>query len=66
MFTSPTVTLEEQSEYKCSLVVSSSPGAVAASPTMSYGSIDGGAFGSRNPFGGPARQGYQLVGEDEY
>ncbi|KAG5856876.1 t-SNARE domain-containing protein 1 [Anguilla rostrata] len=28
---------------------------------MSYGSIDGGAFGSRNPFGGPARQGYQPV-----
>ncbi|XP_015212600.2 t-SNARE domain-containing protein 1 isoform X1 [Lepisosteus oculatus] len=28
---------------------------------MSYGSIDGGAFGSRNPFGGLARQGYQPV-----
>ncbi|XP_063735778.1 t-SNARE domain-containing protein 1 isoform X2 [Eleginops maclovinus] len=28
---------------------------------MSYGSIDGGAFGSRNPFGGPTRQGYQPV-----
>ncbi|XP_076135604.1 T-SNARE Domain Containing 1 [Alosa pseudoharengus] len=28
---------------------------------MSYGSIDGGAFGSRNPFGGPSRQGYQPV-----
>ncbi|KAJ4930507.1 hypothetical protein JOQ06_024818 [Pogonophryne albipinna] len=28
---------------------------------MSYGSIDGGSFGSRNPFGGPTRQGYQPV-----
>ncbi|XP_039974086.1 t-SNARE domain-containing protein 1 isoform X2 [Xiphias gladius] len=28
---------------------------------MSYGSIDGGSFGSRNPFGGPVRQGYQPV-----
>ncbi|XP_019946620.1 t-SNARE domain-containing protein 1 [Paralichthys olivaceus] len=28
---------------------------------MSYGSIDGGSFGSHNPFGGPTRQGYQLV-----
>uniref|UniRef100_A0A3Q1ECK3 t-SNARE Domain Containing 1 n=1 Tax=Acanthochromis polyacanthus TaxID=80966 RepID=A0A3Q1ECK3_9TELE len=28
---------------------------------MSYGSIDGGSFGSRNPFGGPMRQGYQPV-----
>ncbi|XP_018612490.1 t-SNARE domain-containing protein 1 isoform X2 [Scleropages formosus] len=28
---------------------------------MSYGSIDGGAFGTRNPFRGPARQGYQPV-----
>uniref|UniRef100_A0A4W5MUL8 Uncharacterized protein n=1 Tax=Hucho hucho TaxID=62062 RepID=A0A4W5MUL8_9TELE len=29
---------------------------------MSYGSIDGGSFGgSRNPFGGPKRQGYQPV-----
>ncbi|XP_060776679.1 t-SNARE domain-containing protein 1 [Neoarius graeffei] len=28
---------------------------------MSYGSIDGGSFGGRNPFGGPARQGYQPV-----
>lgn len=31
---------------------------------MSYGSIDGGSFGSRNPFGGPTRQGYQPVGKD--
>ncbi|KAF3691505.1 t-SNARE domain-containing protein 1 [Channa argus] len=28
---------------------------------MSYGSIDGSYFGSRNPFGGPTRQGYQPV-----
>ncbi|KAM4579605.1 t-SNARE domain-containing protein 1 [Odontesthes bonariensis] len=28
---------------------------------MSYGSIDGNSFGSRNPFGGPTRQGYQPV-----
>uniref|UniRef100_A0A8C1CIX4 t-SNARE Domain Containing 1 n=1 Tax=Cyprinus carpio carpio TaxID=630221 RepID=A0A8C1CIX4_CYPCA len=28
---------------------------------MSYGSIDAGSFGSRNPFGGPTRQGYQPV-----
>ncbi|XP_071326670.1 t-SNARE domain-containing protein 1 isoform X2 [Trachinotus anak] len=28
---------------------------------MSYGSIDGGSFGSRNPFGGPTRQGYHPV-----
>ncbi|KAL4657492.1 t-SNARE domain-containing protein 1 isoform X1 [Arapaima gigas] len=28
---------------------------------MSYGSLDGGAFGTRNPFRGPARQGYQPV-----
>ncbi|XP_039593192.1 t-SNARE domain-containing protein 1 [Polypterus senegalus] len=28
---------------------------------MSYGSIDGGPFGSRNPFGGPTRLGYQPV-----
>lgn len=28
---------------------------------MSYGSIDGGTFGARNPFGGPSRQGYQPV-----
>ncbi|XP_038144337.1 t-SNARE domain-containing protein 1 isoform X2 [Cyprinodon tularosa] len=28
---------------------------------MSYGSIDGGSFGGRNPFGGPSRQGYQPV-----
>ncbi|XP_028831276.1 t-SNARE domain-containing protein 1 isoform X3 [Denticeps clupeoides] len=28
---------------------------------MSYGSIDSGAFASHNPFGGPARQGYQPV-----
>ncbi|KAJ0066663.1 hypothetical protein NL108_016890 [Boleophthalmus pectinirostris] len=28
---------------------------------MSYGSIDGNSFGGRNPFGGPARQGYQPV-----
>ncbi|KAG7475365.1 t-SNARE domain-containing protein 1 [Solea senegalensis] len=35
--------------------------AADTSPTMSYGSIDGGSFGSRNPFGGPTRQGYQLV-----
>ncbi|XP_030014864.1 t-SNARE domain-containing protein 1 isoform X1 [Sphaeramia orbicularis] len=28
---------------------------------MSYGSIDGGSFGGRNPFGGPMRQGYQPV-----
>ncbi|XP_061570595.1 t-SNARE domain-containing protein 1 [Cololabis saira] len=26
---------------------------------MSYGSIDGGSFGTRSPFGGPVRQGYQ-------
>ncbi|XP_034082419.1 t-SNARE domain-containing protein 1 isoform X3 [Gymnodraco acuticeps] len=31
------------------------------SDRMSYGSIDGGSFGSRNPFGGPTRQGYQPV-----
>ncbi len=31
---------------------------------MSYGSIDAGSFGSRNPFGGPTRQGYQPVGKD--
>lgn len=31
---------------------------------MSYGSIDGGSFGSRNPFGGPTRQGYQPVGKN--
>uniref|UniRef100_A0A673BR28 Syntaxin N-terminal domain-containing protein n=1 Tax=Sphaeramia orbicularis TaxID=375764 RepID=A0A673BR28_9TELE len=30
---------------------------------MSYGSIDGGSFGGRNPFGGPMRQGYQPVGK---
>ncbi|KAJ7419242.1 hypothetical protein WISP_55148 [Willisornis vidua] len=30
---------------------------------MSYGSIDGSGFGSRNPFGGPSRQGYQPLGE---
>lgn len=29
---------------------------------MSYGAI-GGAGGSRNPFGGPTRQGYQPVGK---
>ncbi|XP_052473456.1 t-SNARE domain-containing protein 1-like isoform X2 [Carassius gibelio] len=28
---------------------------------MSYGSIEPGSFGSRNPFGGPTRQGYQPV-----
>ncbi|XP_034029484.1 t-SNARE domain-containing protein 1 [Thalassophryne amazonica] len=28
---------------------------------MSYGSIDGSSFGSRNPFGRPTRQGYQPV-----
>ncbi|XP_026571784.1 t-SNARE domain-containing protein 1 [Pseudonaja textilis] len=28
---------------------------------MSYGSIDGGGFGSRNTFGGPSRQGYQPL-----
>ncbi|CAL8287440.1 unnamed protein product [Merluccius merluccius] len=28
---------------------------------MSYGSIDGGSFGPRNPFGGPSSQGYQPV-----
>lgn len=28
---------------------------------MSYGSIDGGSFGGRNPFGGSSRQGYQPV-----
>ncbi|XP_072251174.1 uncharacterized protein tsnare1 [Leuresthes tenuis] len=28
---------------------------------MSYGSIDGNSFGSRNTFGGPTRQGYQPV-----
>ncbi|XP_076827626.1 T-SNARE Domain Containing 1 [Brachyhypopomus gauderio] len=31
------------------------------SSRMSYGSIDGGSLGSRNPFGGPTRQGYQPV-----
>lgn len=31
---------------------------------MSYGSIDSGSFGSRNPFGGPMRQGYQPVGKN--
>lgn len=30
---------------------------------MSYGSIDGSGFGSRNPFGGPSRQGYQPLGK---
>ncbi|MEE6508270.1 hypothetical protein FKM82_020132 [Ascaphus truei] len=25
---------------------------------MSYGSVDGSGFGSRNPFGGPSTQGY--------
>ena len=30
---------------------------------MSYGSIDGGSFRTRNPFGGPSRQGYQPVGK---
>uniref|UniRef100_A0A3Q1ECJ0 t-SNARE Domain Containing 1 n=1 Tax=Acanthochromis polyacanthus TaxID=80966 RepID=A0A3Q1ECJ0_9TELE len=33
---------------------------------MSYGSIDGGSFGSRNPFGGPMRQGYQPVGKNKF
>lgn len=33
---------------------------------MSYGSIDAGSFGSRNPFGGPTRQGYQPVGKDPF
>ncbi|XP_069076941.1 t-SNARE domain-containing protein 1 [Pleurodeles waltl] len=28
---------------------------------MSYGSIDGGSFGGRNPFGGSSRQGYQPL-----
>uniref|UniRef100_A0ABM5GCZ1 t-SNARE domain-containing protein 1 isoform X3 n=1 Tax=Pogona vitticeps TaxID=103695 RepID=A0ABM5GCZ1_9SAUR len=28
---------------------------------MSYGSIDGSGFGSRNTFGGPSRQGYQPL-----
>ncbi|NXX92560.1 TSNA1 protein, partial [Centropus bengalensis] len=28
---------------------------------MSYGSIDGSGFGSRNPFGGPSRHGYQPL-----
>ncbi|XP_070407364.1 t-SNARE domain-containing protein 1 isoform X2 [Nothobranchius furzeri] len=28
---------------------------------MSYGSVDRGSFGSRNPFGGPTSQGYQPV-----
>ncbi|XP_066481723.1 t-SNARE domain-containing protein 1 isoform X1 [Tiliqua scincoides] len=28
---------------------------------MSYGSIDGSGFGSRNAFGGPSRQGYQPL-----
>ncbi|XP_023274773.1 t-SNARE domain-containing protein 1 isoform X2 [Seriola lalandi dorsalis] len=39
------------------------PAADAHQPSgrMSYGSIDGGSFGSRNPFGGPTRQGYQPV-----
>lgn len=33
---------------------------------MSYGSIDGGSFGGRNPFGGPLRQGYQPVGKEKH
>ncbi|CAL8260487.1 unnamed protein product [Boreogadus saida] len=32
--------------------------------TMSYGSIDEGSFGPRNPFGGPSSQGYRPVGKD--
>ncbi|XP_053571377.1 t-SNARE domain-containing protein 1 isoform X1 [Bombina bombina] len=28
---------------------------------MSYGSVDGSGFGSRNPFGGPTTQGYQPL-----
>lgn len=28
---------------------------------MSYGSVDGSGFGSRNPFGGPSTQGYQPL-----
>uniref|UniRef100_A0A8C5Q6A9 t-SNARE domain containing 1 n=1 Tax=Leptobrachium leishanense TaxID=445787 RepID=A0A8C5Q6A9_9ANUR len=28
---------------------------------MSYGSVDGSGFGSRNPFGGPSSQGYQPL-----
>ncbi|XP_064410588.1 t-SNARE domain-containing protein 1 [Latimeria chalumnae] len=28
---------------------------------MSYGAIDGSGFGSKNPFGGPSRQGYQPL-----
>ncbi|XP_011483240.1 t-SNARE domain-containing protein 1 [Oryzias latipes] len=28
---------------------------------MSYGSLDGSSFATRNPFGGPSRQGYQPV-----
>ncbi|XP_073446525.1 t-SNARE domain-containing protein 1 isoform X1 [Dendrobates tinctorius] len=28
---------------------------------MSYGSVDGSGFGSRNPFGGPSAQGYQPL-----
>lgn len=38
--------------------------AADTSGRMSYGSIDSGSFGSRNPFGGPMRQGYQPVGKN--
>ncbi|XP_028918986.1 t-SNARE domain-containing protein 1 isoform X2 [Ornithorhynchus anatinus] len=36
-------------------------GCLQRQPKMSYGSIDGGGFGSRNPFVGPSRQGYQPL-----
>lgn len=39
---------------------------IIGGPRMSYGSIDAGSFGSRNPFGGPTRQGYQPVGKDTF
>lgn len=39
---------------------------IIGGPRMSYGSIDAGSFGSRNPFGGPTRQGYQPVGKDKF
>ncbi|TRY86396.1 hypothetical protein DNTS_012158 [Danionella cerebrum] len=37
------------------------PRSLIGGSKMSYGSIDAGSFGSRNPFGGPTRQGYQPV-----
>lgn len=50
-----------------STVMFPSQGAAADPPssTMSYGSLDGSSFATRNPFGGPSRQGYQPVGRKE-